>query len=393
MGPLANRRLLEVIGTCKPQGTQELLQCEADIAVVILARNEEAVIGKTLERLSPLISKPENIHVVADHCIDATAELARRAGVSVHIRTQGGPAGKGPALRWWLDRTHEKSTPSQVVVVLDADSFVATNFFPVVLKFISLGKEVLQTRVEPIFYSTQTIASLAALSEITDQRVYDAFRARLGWPVRLRGTGMVFRRSVLEAVSHSLHTLTEDVELSLLLSSKGISISFVQETVVFDPKPCNEKAAINQRARWLKGQFQVLQSYPKEIGKLLLSGFPGWSLLGSVLFKPRSLVFVVKIAAAILSAILAGKYGENAFFFLTFSALMILSILVHSIAILSSLRYLEKGVSAIKTLLAIPFFFLLWIRSFLLAVVTNEPWLRSRPLVYKIVVTEPESAH
>ena len=382
-----------MIGIRKSQDTQEQFKYEADIAVVILARNEEAVLGKTLERLSPLINKLENIHVVADHCIDATADIARRAGVSVHIRTQGGPAGKGPALRWWLNRTQEKSAPSQVVVVLDADSFIATNFFPVVLKYVSLGKEVLQTRVEPIFYAAQTIASLAALSEITNQRVYDAFRARLGWPVRLRGTGMVFKRSVLEAVSHSLHTLTEDVELSLLLSSRGIPITFVQETVVFDPKPCNEKAAINQRARWLKGQFQVLQSYPKEIGKLLLSGFPGWSLLGSVLFKPRSLVFIVKIAAAILSAIIAGKYGDYAFFFLTFSALMILSICIHSLAILFSLRYLEKGVSKIKTLLAIPFFFLLWLRSFLLAVVTNESWLRSRPLVYNTVVTEPESAH
>jgi len=367
--------------------------CEADIAVVILARNEEAVLGKTLERLSPLIDNPENIHVVADHCIDATADIARRAGVSVHIRTRGGPTGKGPALRWWLNRTREKSTPSQVVVVLDADSFVATNFFPVVMKQVSLGKEVLQTRVEPIFYTAQTIASIAALSEIADQRVYDAFRARLGWPVRLRGTGMVFRRSVLEAVSHRLHTLTEDVELSLLFSSQGIPISFVQETEVFDPKPGNETAAINQRARWLKGQFQVLQSYPKEIGKLFLSGFPGWSLLGSVLFKPRSLVFVVKIAAAILSAIIAGKYGEYAYFFLTFSALMILSIFLHSIAILFSLRYLEKGGSAIKTLLAIPFFFLLWFRSFFLAVVTNEPWLRSRPLVFSSIVNEPESAN
>jgi len=382
-----------VIGTRRHQDTQERFKCEADIAVVILARNEEAVLGKTLERLSPLINNPENIHVVADHCIDATADIARRAGVSVHIRTQGGPAGKGPALRWWLNRTQEKSAPSQVVVVLDADSFVATNFFPVVLQYVSLGKEVLQTRVEPIFYTAQTIASLAALSEITDQRVYDAFRARLGWPVRLRGTGMVFKRSVLEAVSHSLHTLTEDVELSLLLSSRGIPISFVQETVVFDPKPCSETAAINQRARWLKGQFQVLQSYPKEIVKLLLSGFPGWSLLGSVLFKPRALVFVVKIVAAILSAIIAGKYGEHAFFFLAFSALMIWSIFLYSFAIIFSLRYLEKGVSAIKTLLAIPFFFLLWIRSFLLAVVTNEPWLRSRPLVFSSIVNEPESAH
>ena len=98
------------------------------------------------------------------------------------------------------------------------------------------------------------------------------------------------------------------------------------------------------------------------------------------------------IAAAILSAIIVGKSGEYAYFFLTFSALLISSIFIHSIAILFSLRYLEKGGSAIKTLLAIPLFFLLWIRSFLLAVVTNEPWLRSRPLVFKTVVTEPESA-
>jgi poly-beta-1,6-N-acetyl-D-glucosamine synthase len=54
----------------------------ADVAVVIPAHNEEPVIAATIDSVRALVPA-RNVHVVADGCHDATAEIARAHGVNV----------------------------------------------------------------------------------------------------------------------------------------------------------------------------------------------------------------------------------------------------------------------------------------------------------------------
>ena len=61
------------------------------------------------------------VHVVADHCTDATAARARAAGAHVHERAAG-PAGKGAAIRWFLDAADDDLAAVDALVILDADS-------------------------------------------------------------------------------------------------------------------------------------------------------------------------------------------------------------------------------------------------------------------------------
>ena len=150
------------------------------IQVVIMARNEAAIIGATVRALVMAIGSEDQIHVVADHCHDSTVHNARKAGAKVHIRQDGGPAGKGHALKWWLDATREVASPNEMIVILDADSLVAPNFIESIRERMERGENVLQTRVEPVLRTNSPISSLAAYSESTEQRVNDALRARLG---------------------------------------------------------------------------------------------------------------------------------------------------------------------------------------------------------------------
>ena len=55
------------------------------ISVIIPAHNEEAVIGRTLSELSPMLSPGDRILVVADNCTDDTVEIARRSGAEVVV--------------------------------------------------------------------------------------------------------------------------------------------------------------------------------------------------------------------------------------------------------------------------------------------------------------------
>ena len=78
--------------------------------IVIPAHDEAGVIRATVSRLLA-IDYPAHlfsIHIIADHCSDNTAEVARHAGAVVHERNEGPRTGKGAA------RLHEAVANSSV---------------------------------------------------------------------------------------------------------------------------------------------------------------------------------------------------------------------------------------------------------------------------------------
>lgn len=346
------------------------------IDVVILARDEATIIGNTLEALNRILGPHDRIHLVADSCLDETALIARRNDAIVYIRSEKSPSGKGPALRWWLEQTRKDAEPDDIIVVLDADTQVAPDFLKCLRKRMCSGASVVQARVAPLLHSKTPVARLAAFSEIVEQRVKDKFRTRFGWPVRLRGTGMAFRREVLEAVSDSLHTLVEDVELTILLAERGIPIVFADETYVSDPKPDSQDGAVQQRARWLKGQYQILRFYPKTIMSLIRRGLPGWSLLSSVLLKPATLLLTIRaviVACAWISIVLWGGWLWN-----LIAILGSLSLLFEGGLFLYGLRYVPDPKDTLCALVLAPAYLIMWLKSLALSAVSGNTWLRSR---------------
>jgi cellulose synthase/poly-beta-1,6-N-acetylglucosamine synthase-like glycosyltransferase len=366
-----------------PEGRSEfisgfrLAHTHEGIHVVIMARNEAAIIGATVRALMMGIGSEDQIHVVADHCQDGTARNARKAGATVHIRQDGGPAGKGQALKWWLDATRDVASPDEMIVILDADSLVAPNFFESLRERMERGENVIQTRVEPVLRTNSPVSSLAAYSESTEQRVNDALRARLGWSVRLRGTGMAFRRQILERICAPLHTLVEDVEMTIQLGAEGEKIHFAHETYIADPKPNDKNGAMRQRARWMKGQMQVAGSYFKEIIRLLARGPAGWSLLNSVLLKPKTLLIPLKILltmGAWAGAILwGGMLG-------LFAAIGTMSLLYDMATFTYGVKYAPDREEALRSLALSPLYLIMWIRSLALSSISGNTWHRVRPI-------------
>ena len=97
----------------------------ADVAVLIPAHNEAAVIGASLDAIMRLVPV-RNIHVVSDGSTDDTPGIARRAGVHVHETERN--VGKAGALREAIDR-FGLIDRYQVVLLLDADTRVQPDYF------------------------------------------------------------------------------------------------------------------------------------------------------------------------------------------------------------------------------------------------------------------------
>jgi cellulose synthase/poly-beta-1,6-N-acetylglucosamine synthase-like glycosyltransferase len=343
------------------------------VDVVILARDEETILHRTISNLLPLLQPGDRLNVVADHCRDQTALVAKQLGATVYRRS-GGLAGKGRALGWWLERTRDFQ-PRAGVIVFDADSRTSSPALQALRSRLRAGQQAIQSRVIPVVTGTNPIPVLAALSEEVEQAVFDVARQQLGWPVRLRGTGMAFDRRVLSACASDLASSVEDAELSWLLFASGVRIHAAPESAVFDPKPADAEAAVRQRARWLQGQVDLARSRPMLVGKLLTQGPAGWSLLSTILLKPRSLLVPLKLllAASGLAWLGLAQAGPAPWLLMAPLAmdLVALALGLWIVPPHRRLRYLAA-------LLHTPIFFGVWVRSLLLARISTDPWLRSR---------------
>jgi len=336
------------------------------MAILIVAHDEASVIGQLILSIKNALSSRDRVYVIADNCTDDTAQLAAGAGAAVRSRRTGGPEGKGAALQWFINRERTALEEFNLVAILDADGQVPSDFVNEA-KAAFNGEAVIQCFVKPVNYCGSAIGTLSALSEILEQKTFDRIRSWLGWPIRLRGTGMLIPPAALINVSDRIQTEVEDIALSLLFASVGIPIKKTDKVSVYDPKPLEPASASKQRARWFRGQWVAFWYYRPEVLKLLARGPAGWSLLGSLFLKPLWLLDTIILLFAILfyfySPIISAVLGS----ILAFDILC----LVYTIACL------EDKKTFIKAIFHFPAFIVMWLRGFVLAF-QKSPWRRAR---------------
>jgi cellulose synthase/poly-beta-1,6-N-acetylglucosamine synthase-like glycosyltransferase len=359
----------------------------AGLVFLILAHNEELVLQSCLKALFAQLDDTDRVHIVADRCSDRTAQLAAKAGAEVFNRKEPAGAGKGAALQWWVER--QALPEDQAVIILDADSVVQSGFVAEVRSaFHNNWVQALQTHLHPVAAKPNPISAVISLSEQLDQRVFDAARYLLGGSVRLRGTGMGVRYGLMKSVAPFIRTNVEDIELTLLLAADNVRIHLLQNAVLDDPKPDDKTLATQQRARWFRGQLQVMKTNGRNILHILGRGPLGWSLINSLFAKPRSFFFPLQCSLLAIGS-LWSRASE-----ITWLSLLLAGILVfHSVGTLGalaySLRFERVPKSALLALRGLPGIFSLWAAGIYMASKPQKEWLRGRPV--RIVQQSNES--
>ena len=346
------------------------------LTVLILARDEADVLPDTLEAVRAGLTAGDRLCVVADHCRDATARVARRAGTAVYPR-DAGAAGKGAALHWWLNQTADESPDDEGLVLLDADSRPGPGLIDALRARLARGEAAVQARLEPLLADDRPMPRLAAFSETVEQSVFDAFKARRGWPVRLHGTGMAFTRSALTPAAAKLTTSAEDAELTLLLAASGVPITLALEACVIDPKPRDTRGVVRQRARWFRGQAEILRRHPRTILALLGRGPAGWSLLTSIFLQPKSIFVPVKACLA-LAAFTAWSSGLGSGWLVP-AALLAFALAVDAAGLTAGLILTPHRRQVAAALVAWPAFLAVWVASVALSLAARRGWERARP--------------
>lgn len=311
--PVLHLGVLAIAGVGDPRPVPLRLHPRTRFVVVVPGRNEERVVVSAVASLTNADYPAALLHVVvlADNCTDGTARVARATGVEVWERHDLEQANKGAALAWAFERLLAKDKNWDAILVLDADGTVAPDLFRILdarideVAVLQAERRVgnphptLMTRLSEISSDAQTVLRPRA-------------RERLGGVAKLVGTGMVFRRDVLEAVPWTAQGLVEDLEYWLQLLTRGVRPRFEPRAQVADLMPETMAEARRQRERWQVGRSGLTRDRAGSAVLLALQR-RDWLMVEAVVSELLLPTLSVTAAAVVGCAVLSWTFtGQGA---------------------------------------------------------------------------------
>lgn len=279
--------------------------------VVIPAHDEERLIGSALRSLAALDYPKDlvRVHVVADNCTDGTVAVVEAHGARAHDRRAPDDPGKGPALRWLLERLWEEGEPHDAVLVMDADTTVSANLLRVADARLRAGDRVVQVHYAVRDAGATTATAFRAAALAGRHYLRPLGRTHLGGTTGLFGNGMVFAADVLRQRTFSNH-LTEDIEYGLQLLLEGTRVGFAADASVEAEMPTTLEASRTQHERWERGRVEMARTFvPRLVSRAVRGGPAGRVAYADAaadqLLPPFSLVVVATAAGAAVSAAVA----------------------------------------------------------------------------------------
>ena len=241
------------------------------VDVVVAARDEEAVIGRLVERVLRLRWPTEQLRlwVIDDGSEDRTpqrlADLqALHPQLRVLRRSRDAGGGKSGALNLVLQQLQ-----GRWLLVLDADADLQPDLLERVIPYAEAGGwAAVQLRKAEVNAEANWLTRAQAMEMAFDAFIQEGRLAR-GGVAELRGNGQLLRRDAVHAAGgFNEATITDDLDLSFRLLLAGQPVG-----VLWNPPVCEEAvlsvpALWRQRQRWAEGGLQRFLDY----GDQLVSG-------------------------------------------------------------------------------------------------------------------------
>ncbi|MBQ9748716.1 MAG: glycosyltransferase family 2 protein [Clostridia bacterium] len=243
-------------------------------AIVIAARNEEKVIGHLLDSIAAQDYPAELIttFVVADNCLDGTAQCAREHGAICYERRDPTRRTKGYALEFLFDciRRDYGIERFEGYFVFDADNLLRYDFVSRMNDAFDSGAPIVTSYRNTKNFDSGWLCAGYALHWLRTSRLESCARSAFGVSTRLQGTGYLFASELVRNGWHYT-SLTEDREFSSDAVVRGYPILYQHEAQFYDEQPTSLRIALRQRIRWAKGNLWAFTHFNRGLWRRMLS--------------------------------------------------------------------------------------------------------------------------
>lgn len=291
-------------------------EIEKKYAFVIAARNESQTIGNLIESIYNQNYNQDKItiFVVADNCDDNTASICSEMGCIVYERFDEMNKRKGYALEYLFEKIERdyKISSFDGYLIFDADNILKEDFLTQMNKAFVVNKNVVTGYRNSKNFGTNFITSAYSIHFYNSMLTLHRPRSILGLGTHLSGTGFVISSELLKD-GWKWHSLTEDTELTAVLTIQNVRIGYCEQAIFYDEHPTNFVVSFNQRIRWAKGRLVVFGRYWH---KVISSIFHNLSFTSYDLFWyffPYTLASTVLTIAYPLSSLLVSIFGTHDF--------------------------------------------------------------------------------
>lgn len=276
-------------------------------AVVISARNENAVIGDLIHsiRVQNYPQELIDIFVVADNCTDNTAAVAQEAGAIVFPRFNTEYIGKGYALDYGFTciREHYSSNNYEAYFVFDADNVLDVNYFREMNKVFDGGAIASTSYRNSKNYGSNWITAGYAVWFMREAKYLNQARLALNTSCAVSGTGFFISAKIIDEMKGwKYHLLTEDIEFSASTISKGGRIAYCPTAMLYDEQPLTFRDSWNQRFRWAKGFYQVFLHYGAGLVKGMFTNKKGYKFACYDMLMTISPAMLLTVISVIFNA-------------------------------------------------------------------------------------------
>ena len=284
-------------------------------AVLICARNEEAVIADLIDSLHGQTYPQDKlkIFVMADNCTDRTADVARTAGATVYERIDREKVGKGYALDALLGHlVQDEPEGFDGYFVFDADNLLRPDYIERMNETFSDGHDIVTSYRNSKNYGDNWISAGYGLWFLRESEYLNHARMLLGTSCAVSGTGFLFSRKVLrEQGGWPFHLLIEDIQFSVSHILDGYKIAFCPQAELFDEQPVTFRQSWRQRMRWSRGYLQVLCRYGLKLcGGVFKGSFSCYDMSMNIL--PAFLFSILSTASNLTLITMQLVEGANA---------------------------------------------------------------------------------
>lgn len=244
-------------------------------SVIIPGKNEERVIGKTIENIMTLDylkkdgARNYELLVVDDGSTDNTQMILesykeRYPELKLLIRPAHYYPGKPAAVNDGLTLTG-----GELVLVLDADARLPEDFLKIMIPYLKPSRVGAAQAKKRISNRKANLLTRFQDNELACDKIIQRGRDLSGGGVELRGNGMLIKRHALEEIGFfTPNALTDDLDTSTKLHLAGWDVVLCDKTAVWEEGLIYWKQIFKQRHRWAEGS---LRRYLENIGKVLAS--------------------------------------------------------------------------------------------------------------------------